>query len=86
MRIQTDDDIIRSDLKSEDMRVTHPECPLCFDWEDHRKNAQRRQEYITRQDSIAFQTIKDTFPDFRPFRLKNMTLGEIEALSKENIE
>ena len=69
--ISIDDEEIRSDIKSDDVRKVYPDLPISFSWSNHCEIVKSRQQYLIMKDELAFQTIKKSYPKFQPpFRNK----------------
>ena len=53
-----DSDVIRSDLKSEDVRRVHPDLPVTTSTDRHR--------HLKECDMLAYDRIRDSYPDLLP--------------------
>lgn len=91
LEIQCDDDGIRHDINSTEMKR---ECPLLpiptdSDWNDHVMHVARRIRYIEAKDTQAYENLKRLHDiDFKPRSLINITWYErwflfLEALLKK---
>jgi hypothetical protein len=61
--IQVNDEQVRHDINSDDIRRIFPDLPV---HEDFRIGAKMRIQYLKEKDLDAYNTIRDNFPDFRP--------------------
>jgi hypothetical protein len=60
------EDIVRSDVHSECITKIYPDLPRSYDWTQHKYFVQLRQDFLNKQDLIAYNKIKEKFPEFKP--------------------
>ena len=73
IEVDEENDCIRKDINSCEMKSIFPTLPDSNNWSKHRQYVKKREQLMIFHDSIAYEKIKHNFPNFRPNKLKTIT-------------